>query len=43
MDYTDPVTLEEGLFRTIAWERANPLESGDPGPAEYAAEDVAVR
>ena len=42
MDFTDPVTYEEGLSRTIVWERSNPLESGDPGPAEYAAEDAAL-
>jgi nucleoside-diphosphate-sugar epimerase len=42
MDFTDPVTYQEGLSRTIAWERSNPLESGDPGPAEYAAEDTAL-
>jgi hypothetical protein len=34
--------MEEGLRRTIAWERANPPETGDPGPAEYAAEDAAL-
>ena len=33
---------EEGLRRTIAWERANPPLSGDPGAAEYAAEDAAL-
>lgn len=42
LNFSEPVTLEEGLFRTIAWERANPPESGDPSPAEYAAEDAAV-
>jgi nucleoside-diphosphate-sugar epimerase len=33
-------SVEEGLQRTIAWERANPPASGDPGPMEYAAEDA---
>jgi nucleoside-diphosphate-sugar epimerase len=42
LDFTEPVTIEEGLRRTIAWERANPPETGDPGPEEYAAEDEAL-
>jgi nucleoside-diphosphate-sugar epimerase len=42
LDFTEPVTVEEGLRRTIAWERANPPETGDPGPTEYAAEDAAL-
>ena len=41
LSFTEPLTIEEGLRRTIAWERANPPETGDPGPAEYAAEDAA--
>jgi nucleoside-diphosphate-sugar epimerase len=42
LNFTEPLTIEEGLRRTIAWERANPPETGDPGPAEYAAEDAAL-
>jgi nucleoside-diphosphate-sugar epimerase len=42
LDFTEPLTIEEGLRRTIAWERANPPATGDPGPAEYAAEDAAL-
>jgi nucleoside-diphosphate-sugar epimerase len=42
LDFTDAVTIDDGLRRTIAWERANPPETGDPGPAEYAAEDAAL-
>lgn len=42
LDFTEPLTVEEGLRRTIAWERANPPETGDPGPTEYAAEDAAL-
>ncbi len=42
LDFTEPLTTEEGLRRTIAWERVNPPETGDPGPAEYAAEDAAL-
>ena len=42
LDFTEPIGLEEGLRRTIAWERANPPATGDPGSAEYAAEDAAL-
>ena len=42
LDFIEPVTKEEGIRRTIAWERANPLTDGDPGAAEYAAEDSAM-
>jgi nucleoside-diphosphate-sugar epimerase len=43
LGFTEPVSTEEGIRRTIAWERAQPLEAGDPGAAEYAAEDSALR
>jgi nucleoside-diphosphate-sugar epimerase len=42
LNFTEPIGLEEGLRRTIAWEGANPPQGGDPGPAEYAAEDAAL-
>jgi nucleoside-diphosphate-sugar epimerase len=42
LGFDDPLSYEEGFRRTIEWERANPPESGDPGPAEYAAEDAAL-
>jgi nucleoside-diphosphate-sugar epimerase len=42
LDFTEPVTREEGIRRTIAWERANPPGEGDPGAAEYVAEDKAL-
>lgn len=42
LDFTEPLTVEEGLCRTVAWERANPPATGDPGPAEYTAEDAAL-
>ena len=42
LDFAEPVAIEEGLRRTIAWERANPPAAGDPGPTEYAAEDAAL-
>lgn len=42
LGFDESVPDNEGLRRTIEWERANPPESGDPGPAEYAAEDAAL-
>jgi nucleoside-diphosphate-sugar epimerase len=42
LDFTEPVSREEGMRRTIAWERANPPKEGDPGTTEYAAEDAAL-
>ena len=42
LGFGESVSIEEGLRRTIEWERAHPPETGDPGPAEYAAEDAAL-
>jgi nucleoside-diphosphate-sugar epimerase len=42
LGFSEKLSDEEGLRRTIAWERANPSPSGDPGPEEYAAEDAAL-
>jgi nucleoside-diphosphate-sugar epimerase len=42
LGFGEPVPSEEGLRRTIEWERSHPPESGDPGPAEYAAEEAAI-
>ncbi|MFL5402304.1 MAG: NAD-dependent epimerase/dehydratase family protein [Gemmatimonadales bacterium] len=41
--YTELLPEEEGLRRTIAWERANPPVTGDPGRSEYDSEDAALR
>jgi nucleoside-diphosphate-sugar epimerase len=38
---TESLSTSEALRRTIEWERVHPPETGDPGPAEYAAEDAA--
>jgi nucleoside-diphosphate-sugar epimerase len=43
LGFVEVCSTDEGLRRTIEWERANPLLSGDPGAAEYAAEDAALR
>jgi nucleoside-diphosphate-sugar epimerase len=42
LGYEEIVPPTESLRRTIAWERANGPKVGDPGPAEYAAEDAAL-
>jgi nucleoside-diphosphate-sugar epimerase len=42
LEFAEGCSPEEGLQRTILWERANPPESGDPGPVEYAAEDAVL-
>ena len=39
----DTVTESDGLRQTIEWERAAPPAAGDPGPAEYTAEEAALR
>jgi nucleoside-diphosphate-sugar epimerase len=42
LGYREAVPFEEGLRRTIAWERAHPPDSVDPRPFDYAAEDRAA-
>jgi nucleoside-diphosphate-sugar epimerase len=39
----DTVTESDGLRQTIEWERNSPPAAGDPGAAEYAAEEAALR
>jgi nucleoside-diphosphate-sugar epimerase len=43
LGFAEKQTRQEGLRRTIDWERANPFSAGDPGAAEYAAEDAAFQ
>jgi nucleoside-diphosphate-sugar epimerase len=40
--YTEPVSLEEAIRRTAAWERANPPGEFNMHRFDYAAEDAAV-
>jgi nucleoside-diphosphate-sugar epimerase len=40
LGYTEPVTAEVGLRRTIEWERANPPPQLDPTHFDYEAEDA---
>jgi hypothetical protein len=43
LGYREPVPVDEGIRRTIAWERANPPGELQPGTFDYAAEDEALR
>jgi nucleoside-diphosphate-sugar epimerase len=43
LGYREPVTREEGIRRTIAWEREHPPEVIDRVRFDYAAEDEAAR
>ena len=42
LGYQEPLGREEGLRRTIEWERANPPTTFNPHPFDYAAEDRAL-
>ena len=42
LGFVEPVPLDEGLRRTIAWERANPPRNVDAAQFDYAAEDAAL-
>jgi len=42
LGYLEPISLDAGLARTIAWERANPPSFIDPNQFDYAAEDAAL-
>lgn len=40
LDYTEPVSHNEALLQTVAWQRANPPAQVDAGAFDYAAEDA---
>jgi nucleoside-diphosphate-sugar epimerase len=42
LGYLEHLTREDGLQRTVAWERAHPPERREPLAALYAAEDAAL-
>jgi nucleoside-diphosphate-sugar epimerase len=42
LGYTETISQEEALRRTVAWERAHPPEQIDPAKFDYAAEDAAL-
>ncbi len=42
LGYREPVSRDEALRRTVAWERAHPPEEVDPKMFDYAAEDAVL-
>ncbi len=42
LGYREPVSIEEGIRRTIEWERGNPPGEFNPHRFDYAAEDAAI-
>jgi nucleoside-diphosphate-sugar epimerase len=40
LGYVEPIPREEGIRRTIAWERQHPPEQIDAAQFDYAAEDL---
>ena len=42
LGFAEPFTADEGIRRTIAWDRANPASPGNPQAFDYAAEDAAI-
>ncbi len=42
LGYREPVPRDEALRRTVAWERAHPPDTADPGQFDYAAEDAVL-
>jgi nucleoside-diphosphate-sugar epimerase len=42
LGYQEPIPLDEGIRRTIAWERAHPPAEFDTHKFDYAAEDAAA-
>lgn len=42
LGYREHIRYEEGLRRTIAWERAHPPDQVDPAQFDYAAEDAVL-
>jgi hypothetical protein len=41
--YTESLSQEEALRRTIAWERQNPPDEIDPTQFDYPGEDALLR
>ena len=42
LGFAEPLTEDEGLRRTIEWERASPATAGDPTPSDYAEENAII-
>jgi nucleoside-diphosphate-sugar epimerase len=43
LGHIDQVSREEGMIRTVEWERAHPPDKIDPADYDYDAEDTALR
>jgi nucleoside-diphosphate-sugar epimerase len=43
LGYRETIDRHEALHRAVAWQRANPPETVDPGEFDYAGEDEAAR
>jgi nucleoside-diphosphate-sugar epimerase len=43
LGYQETISVEEGIRRTIPWERANPPQQGLSAPFDYEAEDAAIK
>jgi nucleoside-diphosphate-sugar epimerase len=43
LGYREPVSLDDAIARTIAWERGNPPGPDNPYRLDYAAEDAALQ
>jgi len=43
LGYEELVGLEEGLSRTVAWEREHPPEQGEAAATDYSAEDALLK
>jgi nucleoside-diphosphate-sugar epimerase len=43
LGFREKLGSDDALRRTIEWERKHPPASGDPDPAEYAAEDTVLQ
>ena len=42
LGYAEPFPVEEGIRRTIHWEREHPPSQINPAAFDYAAEDAAI-
>src|SRR5207248_3244955 len=43
LGYEEPVSVDEGIRRTIDWIRSHPPEEFNPRDFDYAAEDAALK
>jgi nucleoside-diphosphate-sugar epimerase len=43
LGYQEPISVEEGIRRTIPWERANPPQQALSAPFDYETEDAVIK